>query len=184
MTPQQLVDQAAHAFAGRLGSLAPTSVPLPAALSNTATVLDLHVVALLAVLELGQPTDRNSNAFQRLLDHETKYWLKSPGAPGTVRLARQAVAAAALLGVPNRAAMREALGRVSPELQTEGTIQWYVDLYHDNAGTTTILQPDRLAERLVVDELTADPELAGRLLNGLGDEQARSALTLLSLIHI
>ena len=41
------------------------------------------------------------------------------------------------------------------------------------------LRPDRLAERLVVAQLTASPELAGRCLSGLDERQALRAVTLL-----
>ena len=55
-----------------------------------------------------------------------------------------------------------------PRLGRPGAVEWLGSL-----------RPDRLAEHLVVVQLTASPELAGRCLSGLDERQALRAITLL-----
>ena len=96
---------------------------------------------------------------------------------------RQIVAAGALLGAASQEQAVELLGRVPGAVVSESAARWLRDLYppEDRGGAEWLgsLRPDRLAERLVVEQLTALPELARRCLSGLDERQALRAVTLL-----
>jgi hypothetical protein len=100
---------------------------------------------------------------------------------------RQIVAAGALLGAASQDEALELLGRVPGAVASGKVARWLRDLYPPEDGASGrgkaewlgSLRPDRLAERLVVAQLTASAELAGRCLSGLDQRQALRAVTLL-----
>ena len=117
--------------------------------SSAVRVLDLHAAALVAVLRI--------------------------------------VAAGALLGASSRGEAVELLARVPGAVASVKVASWLHELYPPEAGPSQgggsealgALRPDRLAERLVVEQLTASQELAERCLSGLDERQALRAVTLL-----
>ena len=94
----------------------------------------------------------------------------------TVAVLRQIVAAGALLGAASQGQAVELLGRVPGAVASVKVACWLRDLYPPEAGPSQgggaewlgALRPDRLAEHLVVAQLTASPELAGRCLSWAG----------------
>ena len=129
--------------------------------------------------------------------------LAGPTAPAGMPPAalRQIVAAGALLGAQSQEQAVELLERVPDAIPSSRVACWLRDLYppdradaarHDgspsnlgvlgqNGGAEWLgsLRPDRLAELLVVTELTKSPELARRCLSNLDERQALRAITLL-----
>jgi tetratricopeptide (TPR) repeat protein len=105
----------------------------------------------------------------------------------TVAVLRQVVAAGALLGAVSEGQALDLLGRVPGAVASVKVALWLRDLYPPEAGASPgdgvewlgALRPDRLAEYLVVAQLTASAELAGRCLSELDERQALRAVTLL-----
>ena len=188
---EQVVTAAVPAFAAALGVLPPARVQVAAG-PGAARVLDLHAAALVAVLRSarsgGAVAVRIADVLDELLGHEARFWQGSAerlgltGGPGGLmpKDLRRVVAAGALLGADSREEALALLGRAG----VPGSVrvaEWLRDLYPPGAdgGWLGSLAPDRLAERLVVAELGADPELAGRWLADLDERQAQRAITLL-----
>jgi len=98
---------------------------------------------------------------------------------------RQVVAAGALLGAASQEQAVGLLTRVPGAVASVPVARWLRDLYPPDSGAAEgtewlgSLRPDRLAERLVVAELTASEELARLCLSGLDERQALRAVTLL-----
>jgi tetratricopeptide (TPR) repeat protein len=193
-----LVRAAVPVFAKALGVAAPSRV-LAEAIPGAVRVLDLHAAALVAVLR--SPGARApvrvsvADVLDELLGHEERFWqgtaarLDLLGGPSgmSVAMLRQIVAAAALLGARSREQAVELLERVPGAATSVPVACWLRDLYPpegeaaDGGGAEWLgsLRPDRLAERLVVAQLTGSAELAERCLSGLDEQQALRAVTLL-----
>jgi tetratricopeptide (TPR) repeat protein len=136
-----------------------------------------------------------ADVLNELLGHEQRFWygtakrlgLLAGTAGMTVATLRQIVAAGALLGAASQDEAVRLLKRVPGAVASVKVAAWLRDMYPPVAGPSEggpaewlgTLQPDRLAERLVVAQLAESPELARRCLTGLGERQALRATTLL-----
>ena len=193
----ELVMAAVPVWAAALGVAAPLPVSVEAG-SGAVRVLDLHAAALVAVLQsagAGGPVSVSvRGVLDELLGHEERFWQGTAqrlgllaGAGGmTVAVLRQVVAAGALLGAASQDQAVELLGRVPGAVASVKVACWLRDLYPPGTGPAEAgvewlgeLRPDRLAEHLVVAQLTASPELARRCLSGLDGRQALRVVTLL-----
>lgn len=182
-------------FAAALGTDPPDYVVV-APQARRARVLELHAAALVAVLGwIAAPgvevRVELAGVLGQLLGHEERFWLGSARALGlldgptgmTPALLRQTVAAACLLGAANQ---REAVALLSWVPETPPSVKvatWLHELYPSDPGSGEwlgTLQPDRLAERLVVNQLGKSRPLAQACLTGLGERQARRAVLLLA----
>jgi tetratricopeptide (TPR) repeat protein len=193
-----LVLSAVPVFAVALGVAAPPRVSVEVG-SGAVRVLDLHAAALVAVLRSAgreMPVSVSvSDVLDELLGHEERFWQGTAerlsllsGAGGMkVGTLRQIVAAGALLGAASQAQTLELLARVPDAVESAKVASWLRDMYPPEAesyasgGTEWLgaLCPDRLAEHLVVAQLTASQELAARCLTNLDQRQALRAMTLL-----
>ena len=194
----ELVLAAVPVFAAALGLPPPSRVNLEMG-SGAVRVLDLHAAALVAVLRsagAGEQVEVSvADVLDELLGHEERFWqgtaeqlgLLTGSAGMTVATLRQIVAAGALLGADSQSQAVELLVRLPGAVASVKVACWLRDLYppegvpSDGGGLEWLgsLRPDRLAERLVLAQLTASPELAERCLSGLDERQALRALTLL-----
>ena len=195
--PQELFDDAAAAFAQKLGVSRPDvrlvlSDPDP-------VVLVVHAAALLAVADyaagIHPPVQAVSDmeVLEALLRHEARYWAGSAAGRGMdldVSVLRLAVAVGCLIGAENETAAGALLSRV-PDLDSaerRGQIaRWLHDLYpavHEDdipqREWLGPLRPDRLAEQLVAGELARRRDLIAPLLTGLSEARATRALTVLA----
>ena len=194
---RELVLAAVPAFAAALGVQPPSDVKVKIS-SSPVRILDLHAAALVAVLQsVNQPSPfvETSSVLDELLTHEQRFWEGTAEHAGllqgttgmTVGTIRQIVAAAALLGATSQEQALDLLGRVPGAVASVKVTSWLRHLYppkrvgkSGNAGDWLgMLEPSRLAERLVVAELSSSPLLAERCLTGLDESQAVRALTLL-----
>ena len=188
-----LVRAAVPVFAKALG-VVPSRVVVEVG-TGAVRVLDLHAAALVAVLRSAGAgrTVRVSvtDVLDELLGHEERFWQGTAGRLGllggsagmSAGVLRQVVTAGALLGAGSPEQAVELLGRVPGAVASVPVACWLRDLYPPDgrAGAEWLgsLQPDRLAERLVVAQLAASAELAGRCLSNLDRRQALRAVTLL-----
>ncbi len=195
---QDLFGEAVTAFADRLGMVRPD-----ATLGLTdpdAVVLVVHAAALLAVLDHASTDGRSgrprtaAETLSGLLAHEARYWHKSAVARGLIvdsSVERLAVAVGCLIGADNETDAIGMLARV-PDLadsaERRGQVaRWLHDLYpgprpSDDAEDEDwigSLRPDRVAEQLVVGELSGRSDLQPGLLAGLSDHRKLRALTVL-----
>jgi tetratricopeptide (TPR) repeat protein len=157
-------------------------------------VLVLHAAALVAVLdaESGEPGGRaavNLGVLDRLLGHERRLWHRTAQRAGLhVRLAvlQQVVAVVALLLDPQQNVRVEEVVRRVPDLdgvdgeRVGAVVAWLRQLYPDATNGVSGLQPDLLAERHAVTQLTDHPSLVEACFAGLGELSAVRALTVLS----
>ena len=195
---QDIFDEAVTAFADRLGVSRPDAT---LGLTNPdAVVLVVHAAALLAVLDhtstdggSGRPRTA-AEVLAGLLAHEARYWHKSAVTRGLVidpSVERLAVALGCLIGADNETDAIGMLARV-PDLadsaERRGQVaRWLHDLYpgprasDDSEDEDWIgsFRPDRVAEQLVVGELSGRPGLLPGLLAGLSDHRKLRALTVL-----
>ncbi len=200
LSNEELVVAAVPVFADALGVAVPSRVLVEAG-PGAVRVLDLHAAALVAVLRsasTGGPVSVSvsvADVLDELLGHEERYWqgtaaqlsLLAGTAGMTVGVLRQIVAAGALLGAASREQAVELLGRVPGAVASDKVAGWLRDLYPPEAGPfggggaewLGSLRPDRLAEHLVVGQLSASADLARRCLSGLDERQALRAITLL-----
>jgi hypothetical protein len=192
LSNQDLVDAAVPVFANELGMAAPSRVLVDVG-AGAVRVLDLHAAALVAVLRsagTGGPVRvRMADVLDELLAHEERFWQGTAGRLGflggpagmSAAMLRQVVAAGALLGAESQEQTVELLGRVPGAVTSVPVASWLRDLYPPDDGAEWLgsLRPDRLAEHLVVAQLAASAELAGRCLAGLDERQALRAITLL-----
>src|SRR5262249_33060831 len=127
--------------------------------------------------------------------HEARYWHKSAVARGLTldsSVEHLAVALGCLIGAESEADATVMLSRV-PDLtdsaERRGQMaRWLHDLYParrdlvDAGGGEWIgpLRPDRVAEHLIIEELSKRPELAVGLLTGLNEYRTLRALTVLA----
>jgi tetratricopeptide (TPR) repeat protein len=196
----ELLQAAVPAFAGALGLPVPPRVLVNVG-SGAVRMLDLHAAALVAVLQSAMATGKGSVSvtvsvvLDELLGHEERFWHGSArqlglvGGTGGMRAAilGQVVATGALLGATSQDQAVALLDRVPDAAASVPVASWLRDLYPPETGSSEVggaqwlgaLRPDRLAEHLVVRELTRSPELAERCLRDLDERQALRAITLL-----
>ncbi len=195
LTDEQQVRAAVPVFAAALGTDPPDYV-LVTPQARRARVLELHAAALVAVLEwIAAPGVQVrvdlAGVLGELLRHEERFWLGSARALGlldgpagmTPELLRQAVAAASLLGATDQADAVVLLTRVPQAPPSVKVATWLRELYPPDPGSREWLgaiQPDRLAERLVVGQLSGSAMLAQACLTDLDQRQARRAVLLLA----
>ena len=193
-----LVSAAVTVFAAELGVAAPSRVLVQGG-SGPIPMLDLHAAALVAVLRsagAGGPVSVSvGDVLDELLGHEERFWQGTAEQAGllagtagmTVAVLRQIVAAGALLGAASQDQAVGLLSRVPGAVASVKVASWLRDLYPPDEGLFPeggtewlgTLRPDRLAERLVVAQLSASQTLAEQCLTGLDERQALRAVTLL-----
>jgi len=193
LSDADVVTLAVRAFASRLG-VPERTVEIYGSRPARTRVLDLHVAALVAVLdETGTETVRLAagKVLDELLRHEKHYWYDTAQADGLVHgpdglthpMLRQVVAASCLIGARTEENARLLPARV-PGLGASAKVgRWLRELYPPVQGDQDwlgSLQPDRLAERHVVCELAESLELTSACLTSLDAFQARRVLTLLA----
>jgi len=197
--PAVLFDEALTAFADKLKVPRPRpDVPLTLA-DPMPVMLEVHAAALLAVLDQTQgigaaPARSAAEVLDGLLGHESRYWAQSAAARGLeldVAVQRLAVAVGCLIGADSETAAAELMRRV-PDLadsaERRGQVaRWLHDLYPetlpaDDGPVAWLgpLRPDPVAERLILTELGARPELVPGLFTGLSGDQAVHGLTVLA----
>lgn len=190
----ELVRTAMPYFAKALRVAVPVNVDfeLP---DHRVPVLVLHAAALVAVLRFSSEPARDlhlvvsDGILDELLEHEARYWRRSAGAAGLPdegAVLKPLVAAAALLGAGSATEAADLVTLV-PDLDGSTTAdrrrwgRWLYELYPaDDGGRLGSLQPDLLAETLVVRELAASDELARACMSSLAEPQAERALTILA----
>ena len=189
-------DAAVTAFAARFGVIRPAVQSL---LSDPdAPVLVAHAAALSAVLDhaewdLGEHPRSNAEVLETLLRRETRYWARAAAARGLdldPDAQRRAIAVACLIGADSESAAAELLRRLpdfagSAELCSQ-VARWLHDLDPGQAtvgrmvtGWLGSLQPDRVAEHLIIGELARQPDLIPAVFTGLDESHAKKALTVL-----
>jgi hypothetical protein len=196
VSDEDQVLRAIPVFAARLGVSPPEYVAV-ATRPRRARVLELHAAALVAVLEWiwapkSEPRVELGGVLNELLQHEERFWLRSALAQGliygsteiTPTTLRQAVAAGCLLGAADHKEAVALLRRIPavPQSLMPALAVWLRQLYppeRDSSEWLGLIQPDRLAERLVISQLGSSEELAQACLSDLGERQARQALLLL-----
>ena len=192
LTANEAVRRAVPFFAARLGVPPPEAGLITVSAGGDPRVLDLHAVALVAVLEsrnrpAGSPLQvGTAMVLQTVLDHEKHYWRGRAesagllGGPDGLSMAQlsQVAAAGCLLGAGTAG---ELAGRVPDVTVTEAVALWLRELYPPGQdGQLGVIRPDRLAELHVSRELAASPALAQACLTALDAGQARRALILLA----
>jgi hypothetical protein len=182
---EQHLHAAIRAFCEKLSASLPPTATVD--LHHDASILMIHIAALVAVLESGdQSHGQQGEVLSRLLDHEDRYWQRSAKSHGLTWLSRaarcQSVAELCLSGATVLADAAELLKRI-PELADSvaapryGVARWLQDLYPgEGANQLSSLRPHLLAEYLVVRELAADAEFADHALHDLSVDVARHAL--------
>lgn len=160
-------------------------------------VLVLHAAALVALLGARGTAGEavrvvvEMGVLNELLRHEAVYWHRSAPTAGLAELdattRRRLVALACVTHAPDEAGTASLLTAVpdlrdSPEAVRRKTARWLRQLYDPGAPPSWFgsLQPDLLAERHVVDQFTACPELADACVADMTDEQARRPLAVLA----
>lgn len=159
-------------------------------LGPSTPVLVIHVAALLAVLEShGGRLSGQDEVMTRLLEHEDRYWQRCAQScqladmSPTVR--RQSVALLCLTGADDPAHLAGLLRRVPLLADASGErrhaiVSWLQMLYPGQQERQIGgLQPNLLAEHLVVRELAADPAFRRALIQ-LPYPAARHAMTVLA----
>lgn len=199
VTDQQIVREAAAAFAGQLGIPAP-QVQLGGSQHGQGRVLDLHAAGLVAVLRAQRSQDGTpgqgplavdvSDVLTDLLRHEQRHWVGTADHVGllegpdglTIEVLRHVVAAVYLAPPSDEAEARQLLARVDPGAATVKVLRWLRDLYpaRDTEHWVGTLQPDRMAELHLVTELSTSPTLTTHLLEDLDGRNARHAIAVLA----
>ena len=194
---QEVFEHVLAAFAAKLDTEC-LDARLPA-VGPDAVALVVHAAALLAVLDRQTDTAAANGlaggpdeVIGRLLGHEARYWQQSQGRYGLAlgpALRDRVVTAGTLIGADDEASAARLLARIDdladPHLRGRAA-RWLHDLYPpadpDTAAGQWIgpLQPDLLAEHLVVRVLTSQPGLTRALIADLGEQRASRALTLLA----
>jgi hypothetical protein len=200
-----LVQAAIPPLATRLGITEPTDVAFLESPSR-ARILDLHMAALTAILSgSGRSDDQvpasSEDALVQLLKHEERFWLATARRAGLMSgltglspaTLRRIVAAACLLGARTKDEAIDFLERVPETQPTEAVATWLRDLYppgvssdapSGESGWLGVLQPDRLAEFLTVNELCDSPEFADSCLSSISPRQGFRATALLGRARI
>ncbi|MCL6281064.1 tetratricopeptide repeat protein [Streptomyces albidoflavus] len=206
---QELFDAAVEDFARELKVPAPTHGTQVGSPGHGARALDVAVRALVSVLRGAQQKARQddigrvpiSDVFEELLRHEDRYWAEKARHVGlTLQLAPQMramlVAAAALWGTPAKDQALMVASRASKALEDQAEIvppeeeaaaRWLRAVYPPPPGENTwaaALQPDRLAEHLIVSLLSqgapsASEQAQAALLDDLAMPAATHAATVL-----
>jgi tetratricopeptide (TPR) repeat protein len=193
---EELVRVAVTCFARELGVPPPERVSI-ASDTRRARVLDWHAAALVAVLDSRDAAPAEtvtvalSGALGQLLAREERCWLAAAheqgllGGPAAMApsVARQLVAAGALLGAASEQEALALLSRVPGAPQSIAVAHWLRSQYPPPAGSGEwlgTLLPDRLAEQLVAAELGQSATLAQQCLSGLTERQLQRALLLLA----
>jgi tetratricopeptide (TPR) repeat protein len=189
----KLVADAVPQFARALGCASPLPVQLELPV-RPVPILVLHTAALIAVLRFRDDPARSLSVIvgegllDELLEHESRYWRRKAAAVGLPEdgaLLKPVTAVAALLGADDLADAAEIITRVpdltdASQAQLRSWARWLCELYPaDPEGRLGSLQPDLLAETHVVNQLSADPELARASLIDLPGPKAEHALTVL-----
>ncbi len=195
ISDEEQVLRAVPVFAAALGVSPPDHVSVITR-PGRARVLELHAAALVAVLEWVtapklKPRVELGGVLNELLRHEERFWLGSALAQGLVygltgmtpAMLRQVVAAGCLLGAADQNEAVALLGRVPGVPKSVKLAEWLRELYppvQDSNEWLGMVQPDRLAERLVISQLSSSEELTQACLRELGEREARRALLLLA----
>lgn len=158
-------------------------------------VLVVHAAALLAVLNhalgrAGSHPASTADVLAELLAHEERYWVKSAAARGLdldMAVLRLAVMAGSLIGADSEQTAAALMAHI-PDLADSAAARgraarWLHDLYPEaNAEASKSrewigpLRPGRVAEHLIITELSRLPELIPGLFTGLGKYRAARAL--------
>ena len=190
---EDLVRVAAASFVRELGVEPPGQVVI-APHAGQARVLDLHAAALVAVLNspgVATVPVELSGVLDELLRHEERFWLGTAQTQGlmdgpgglTRAVLSQIVAMSCLLGAADEDEALALLDRIPEVPRSLKVAEWLRGLYPPEPGSGDwigMLQPDRLAGLLVVNQLGSSPTLARRCLTGLNQNQARRAAILLA----
>ncbi len=183
----QVVARAADAFAASRGQHAPEPVP-PSDYAHPRyeRALYLHVEALLQVLGEAAEQDR---PLARILDHERgawwRHWKEMAGVravgESTREAADRAMAAVTLVQGTGSEAETRALIEAAAEPVGGQTVVRMVDLLHrlypaSDGRFISPLEPDLLGEELVLQVLTKEPALLGRVLDRGDERQAQDGL--------
>lgn len=182
---------ASAAFAARLG-LAEPSAPEPAGIDTLDSVLQVHVVALDAVLGGREAPNNQSTGGQRrrrdplvrVAERDRRHWrqrVRDEGTAGTDTLTMSAVCTVATLCRPATEAQAEALAlRLNGIMRVNVTeyLDWYQRLY---PGRTAIsaLGPSPYGNLVLASTLDAAPWITTRLAEVGTREQIGTALTVL-----
>jgi tetratricopeptide (TPR) repeat protein len=187
----ELVRAAVPHFAAALNVRPPAKVDVT--VPGEVPLLVLHAAALLAVLRSQDhlaPTGQlvaDLGVLDALLGHEMRYWEHSAVRAGLGNLSpvvlRRAVAVACLFGAVDEDEGEKVLRRV-PELRNDESrrrdvARWLRQLYPAYSGYWGSLQPELLAEKHVIEQLTEQPDLIQNLPE-LRTGQAHQMLTVLS----
>jgi len=192
----EVFHEALVAFASKLGVERPAAeVTLT---DPDAVVLAIHAAALLAVLDhssVGHAVSAPhtvADALAGLLRHEARYWQQSQDARDLrldLEVTRRAVAAGCLVGADDETRANRLLASIADladSAQLRGqSARWLHDLYpviNDALASEWIglLQPDLLAEQLVVTVLSEQPGLTTSFLAGQPEWRVFRALTILA----
>jgi AAA ATPase domain len=195
LSNDDLFSAAIPVFAAALGVSAPSGVSLHVPSHQAVRILDLHAAALVAVLQSPdvKKTVSVTGVLDELLSHEQRFWQGTAKRLGllagpkgmTVSTLRNIVAVGALLGAASQTEAVKLLRRVPHAVASAKVASWLRQMYPPDLqdggeqewlGT---LSPDRLAEHLVVRQLSTSGGLAGRCLTGLNERQSLRAVTLL-----
>jgi tetratricopeptide (TPR) repeat protein len=196
VTDEQIVADAVAAFARQLDLPVP-DFRLRGRTPAPGRILDLHAASLVAVLDAQRGHTGNeplavdvSDVLADLLEHEQRHWIGTADLAGllhgpdglTVELLRQIVAALYLAPPADEHETRRLLARVDSGAATPKVLHWLRDLYPPRNTEHWIgtLQPDRMAELHLVNELSASPGLAAALLDDLDGRNARHAVAVLA----
>ncbi|MEV7570521.1 tetratricopeptide repeat protein [Streptomyces tanashiensis] len=209
VAPQELFNAAVEDFARALDIPAPAACVQADDLGGGVRALDVTARALVTVLRPEQPGAEQRDAgqlslgevFDELLRHEDTYWAEKARQADLIKelapqMRKMLVAAAALLGTDDKDQALMVAGRAGKALvdqaeivlpQEEAAVGWLRAVYPPQPGEGTwavALQPDRLAEHLIV-SILAQPETAyaeqaqAALLDGLTAPAAPHAVTML-----
>jgi tetratricopeptide (TPR) repeat protein len=190
----EVIELAVRSFARELGLPERTVEIYGDSGTGQRRILDLHAAALVAVLGDAAPGTVRVDirtVLGELLRHEQHFWYDSARAHGlrdgqdgtTSRVLRQIVAAACLLGAATQDEARVLPGRAPGMRPSVKITEWLRALYPPDPGQADWIgsvQPDRLAELHVLEELDASPEFSRACLTSLDDRQALRAVTLLA----
>ena len=190
----EVFNQALVAFADKLEIASPNA---EIALADPdAIVLVVHAAALLAVLEYAyvgsaaRTPGSRTEALAGLLRHEARYWQQTQVARNLgldAEVTRRTVAAGCLVGADDEISAIKLLTAVAdlPDPASRGkAARWLHDLYPVPQLTADrewigSLQPDLIAEQLVVSVLSQQTDLIPALFKGLTEKRATRALTIL-----
>jgi hypothetical protein len=164
---EQVFERALRGYAAWLHVPVPTTRLTNNDRRTAPVVMTLHAAALAALLGERKTIAIDSTIFTELLDHEASYWREVATAVEVKlneRQYRQVVAVGTLVGAQNPAAAEELLAQLST-LRNAGVplariADWLHELYPAPDGEWIgPLQPDALADALVLAELSAEPQL-------------------------